>query len=670
MQINLFGRKIEIRFARKVSQEHWMSDWAGADNSAAGVSVTPQTAMQTATVFACVRILAETLASLPLLVYKRGKGRSKDRAHDHNLYALLHDAPNPLMTSFEFRECMMTNLALYGNAYAEIEWDNAGRVIGLWPLSSAHMQVKRQGLALWYEYSLLVPAVTLPAHNILHLRGLSGDGIIGYSPIRMAREAIGLAVATETFGAKLFGNGGRPAGVLELPGTLSPEALKKLREDWQAKHGGLSEAHRVAILQGGMTWKSIGIPPEDSQFLATREYQVAEIARIYRIPLYLLQSGDKAATYASVEQFGIQFVVHTIRPWAVRWEQALKKSLFLPGDMHFAEFLLDGLLRGDTASRYSAYAIGRQWGWLSADDVRELENMNPLPDGQGEMYLVPMNMVTANMAGQKPEPALARAEQRTAKPLPVRSRRPDQHMPAMTAAIQRLIAWEVKQIRQHLTRNNRSAALVADLEAWYGLEETKKRMASYVAPTIATLAEIILGDVEGELDRKLGSDFMDIAKPVLDEAAIPIPADRDIKNYADIAEITYVPIYVREHSAASLAQVKKKLLEPDPDAALEEELAEWTESRAGRIAQVETVNACNVFARCAMLLLGVTSLVWTTTSAKPCPYCQALNGRSVGIRDRFAAGSVAADGMPSMPVLKSLRNPPLHEGCQCLVMPG
>lgn len=647
MQIPWFGRKIEIRFARKVSQEQWMFDVSDS-GTASGVNVTPQTAMQTATVFACVRILAETLASLPLLVYRRGTGRSKDRASGHHLYALLHDAPNPLMTSFEFRECMMTGLALYGNAYAEIERDNAGRVIGLWPLSPAHMQIRRQGLALLYEYSAFATPVTLPAHSVLHLRALSGDGVVGYSPIRMAREAIGLAVATETFGAKLFGHGGRPAGVLEVPGALDDVALKKLRDSWQTRHGGLSEAHRVAILQGGMTWKSIGIPPEDSQFLATREYQTAEIARIYRIPLHLLQSGDKAATYASVEQFGIQFVVHTIRPWAVRWEQALKKSLFLPGDDHFAEFLLDGLLRGDTASRYSAYAIGRQWGWLSADDVRELENMNPLPDGQGDIYLVPMNMIPADQPQPESEPSPARSERRTDTPLPARHRRPEQHMPVMTAALQRLIAWEVKQIKQHMTRNSRSAALVADMEAWYALDETKRRMASYVAPMIATLAAVIASDVEGEL-----------AKVLPDE-----------KDFLATHATGYTEIYVREHSAASLAQVKKRLLEPEPDTALDEELAEWQETRAGRIAQTETVNACNVLARCAMLLLGVSSLVWMTAGPKPCPYCQALNGRTVGIRDRFAAGSVLVEGLPAMPVLKSLRNPPLHEGCVCIVMPG
>lgn len=650
MQVSLFGRKLELRWARKVPQESWLSDGPDA-GTAAGVNVTPQTALQTATVFACVRILAETLASLPLLVYRRGAGRSKDRAPDHHLYALLHDAPNPLMTSFEFRECMMASLALHGNAYAEIERDGAGRVIALWPLLPAQMQVHRQGLTLWYEYAAGAgPPVTLPPPSVLHLRALSGDGIIGYSPIRMAREAIGLAVATETFGGKLFGHGGRPSGVLEHPGVLSEEAQKTLRDSWQSRHGGLEGAHRVALLQGGVTWKTIGIPPEDSQFLATREYQTAEIARIYRIPLHLLQSGDKAATYASVEQFGIQFVVHTIRPWAVRWEQALRKSLFPARDDHFAEFLLDGLLRGDTASRYSAYAIGRQWGWLSADDVRELENMNPLPAGQGDIYLVPMNMVAADTVrpAPAPVPALARTEARSAKPLPARRRRPEQHLPAMTAAIQRLLGWEAKQVAQLAKRSTRSAALVADLEAWYAQEETKRRMAGYVAPTVATLAATLASDVEDEL-----------------EASLPAAGEFSTAHAAG-----YTDIYVREHSSASLAQVKKRLLEPDPVAALEAELAEWEETRAGRVAQLETVNACNVFARLAMAALGVTSLVWTTTSAEPCPYCQALNGKSVGIRDRFAAGSVPVEGLPSMPVLKALRNPPLHEGCACMLMPG
>lgn len=215
--------------------------------------------------------------------------------------------------------------------------------------------------------------------------------------MRLAREAIGMALATEEYGARFFGNGAKPGGVLEHPGKLSKEAQDRLRTSWNEMHQGLSKQHRIAILEEGMSYKQIGIPPEDAQFLETRKFQLNEIARIFRIPPHLV--GDlERATFSNVEQQSIDFVVHTIRPWLVRWEQAIKLKLFTPTERRrfFAEFVADGLLRGDIKSRYEAYAIGRQNGWLSADDIRELENMNPLPDDTGKVYLVPLNMVPAD----------------------------------------------------------------------------------------------------------------------------------------------------------------------------------------------------------------------------------------------------------------------------------
>lgn len=398
---------LNIKWERRstlANPEKWLIDWfSGGGKAASGVTVNETTALNATAVFSAVDILSRTLASLPLPVYHRLQGGGKERATDHPLYVLLHDLPNPEMTSFELRQALMGHLALWGNAFAEIERDNGGRVIGLWPLRPDRMQVRRDERGLRYEYSLSSGSgVVLRQRNVMHIRGLSSDGIVGYSPIRLAREAIGLSLATEEFGARFFGNGSRPGGVLQHPGKLSEDASKRLKKSWEEMHQGLTQAHRVAILEEGMTWQQVGIPPEDAQFLETRKFQVTEIARIFHVPPHMLADLERS-TFSNIEHQGIEFVVHTMRPWLVCWEQAIKRDLFLSAERntYFAEFLVDGLLRGDTKSRYEAYAVGRQNGWLSADDIRELENMNPLPDGQGKIYLVNGNMVPADQAGKQ-----------------------------------------------------------------------------------------------------------------------------------------------------------------------------------------------------------------------------------------------------------------------------
>jgi HK97 family phage portal protein len=427
----LFGRKPERR--NSDSAGGWISEEtvasvlarvSGADGgyslrTASGVTITPDTAMQATTVYACVRILSETVASLPLPLYRRVGDRGRERAIDHPLYTLLHDAPNPEMTSFELRETLMGHLALWGNSYCDIETDGAGRVTALWPLRPDKMAVRRDkgtGLIV-YEYTLpgTMQKVQLAADRILHLRGLSVNGLVGLPPIAMARQSIGLAIATEEFGARFFSNNAQPGVVLEHPGKLGEEAYTRLRESWSETHSGLSNAHRVAILEEGMKLDKIGIPPNDAQFLETRKFQAVEIARIFRVPPHLIGDLDRA-TFSNIEQQSLEFVIHTIRPWLVRIEQAITRSLLMPSERrtYFAEFLVDGLLRGDTTSRYQAYAIGRQWGWLSINDVRERENMNPVAGG--DAYLEPLNMTEA---GANPPPAAPAP----AEPDPARSLR-------------------------------------------------------------------------------------------------------------------------------------------------------------------------------------------------------------------------------------------------------
>lgn len=367
--------------------------------SSSGKTVNERTALQTAIVYACVRVLSETIASLPFHTYRYTQN-GKEKAIDHSIYHILHSEPNPEMTSFVFRETLMGHLLLWGNAYAQIIRDGRGRVVGLYPLLPNKMVVNRntQG-QLYYQYEKDGQTYILNRYEVLHIPGLGFDGLIGYSPIAMAKNAIGMAIATEEYGAKFFANGANPGGVLEHPGVVKDPA--RIRESWNAVYQGSSNAHRVAVLEEGMKFQSIGIPPEQAQFLETRKFQINEVARIFRIPPHMVGDLEKSS-FSNIEQQSLEFVMYTLDPWVVRWEQEIQRALFSESEkrQYFVKFNVDGLLRGDYGSRMNGYAVGRQNGWLSANDIRELEDMNRVPvELGGDLYLINGNMTKLADAG-------------------------------------------------------------------------------------------------------------------------------------------------------------------------------------------------------------------------------------------------------------------------------
>lgn len=373
-----------------------------------GKTVNERTALQTTAVYACVRILSETIASLPLHVYRYTEG-GKAKDTEHVLYTLLHDEPNPDMTSFVFRETLMSHLLIWGNAYSQILRDRSGQVIGLYPLLPDQMSVHRSEKGkLYYVYNRYEEdnpnfqekgSIVLSQEEVLHIPGLGFDGLIGYSPIALAKNAVGMTLACEEYGASFFSNGANPGGVLEHPGILKDPG--KVRDSWNAVYQGTRNAHKVAVLEEGMSYKQIGIPPEEAQFLETRKFQINEIARLFRIPPHMVGDLEKSS-FSNIEQQSLEFVKYTLDPWVVRFEQALKKSLLLPEEKktHFIKFNVDGLLRGDYQSRMNGYAIGRQNGWLSTNDIRKLEELNPIPPEEGgDLYLINGNMTKLKDAG-------------------------------------------------------------------------------------------------------------------------------------------------------------------------------------------------------------------------------------------------------------------------------
>ncbi|WP_394526864.1 phage portal protein [Lacrimispora sp. JR3] len=376
--------------------------------STSGKPVNERTAMQTTAVYSCVRILAEAVASLPLHIYQY-TDKGKERVADHPLYPILHDEPNEEMTSFVFRETLMSHLLIWGNAYAQIIRDGAGRVIGLYPLLPNKMQVDRADNGeIIYIYSRdseenpnfsTYGQIYLRRQDVLHIPGLGFDGLVGYSPIAMAKNAVGMTQACEEYGASFFANGANPGGVLEHPGVLKDPG--KVRESWNAVYRGTNNAHKIAVLEEGMKYQQIGIPPEEAQFLETRKFQINEIARLYRIPPHMVGDLEKSS-FSNIEQQSLEFVKYTLNPWVIRWEQSLQKALLLPEEKkeYFIKLNVDGLLRGDYQSRMTGYATARQNGWMSANDIRELEDLNPIPEEEGgNLYLINGNMTKLKDAG-------------------------------------------------------------------------------------------------------------------------------------------------------------------------------------------------------------------------------------------------------------------------------
>ena len=376
--------------------------------SAAGKRVNERSAMQMTAVYSCVRILAEAVAGLPLHLYRYKEDGGKEKALDHPLYLLLHDEPNPEMSSFVFRETLMTHLLLWGNAYAQIIRNGRGEVMALHPLMPDRMAVDRDDKGqLYYEYTTSADdapiskgsIVRLKPSDVLHIPGLGFDGLVGYSPIAMAKNAIGLAIATEEYGSKFFANGAQPSGVLEHPGTIKDP--QRVRDSWMSQFGGSANSNKIAVLEEGLKYTPISISPEQAQFLETRKFQINEIARIFRVPPHMVGDLEKSS-FSNIEQQSLEFVKYTLEPWLVRWEQSIQRTLFSADEKkrYFVRFNVEGLLRGDYASRMNGYAVGRQNGWMSANDIRELENLDRIPAEEGgDLYLINGNMTKLKDAG-------------------------------------------------------------------------------------------------------------------------------------------------------------------------------------------------------------------------------------------------------------------------------
>lgn len=672
MKIPIFSNLVEKRAGELLHEKRFLSKFddyldyliSGGDTNAAGVTVNEKTAMSSTAVYACVRILAETVGSLPLVVYKRLEPRGKERANSHPLYKVLHDCPNPYMTSIVFIETLMGHAATWGNAYADIDWGPNGQVRALWPLRPDRMESIQYDDSGKLVYIYRLPSgqkTALHSTRVLHITGLGFDGYMGYSPIAKARDSIGLSVAAEKYGGRFFRNGARPGGVLRHPGRLGPDASKRLQEDWNKMHQGVDNSHRVAILEEGMDYTQIGLPPGDAQFIEVRKFQLQEVARIFRVPPHMLADLERA-TFSNIEHQSIDFVVHTIRPWLVRWEQAIKQKLLNPNDRDtfFAEFLVDGLLRGDTATRYAAHAVARQWGWASANDIREIENQNPLPGEQGDVYLIPMNMIAAGQKNEpKPLPIIEEKsrsvkEQRSIESAQNRGRLTQAYEMVFADAMQRVVKREAADIRRAANKTlteRDSTDFMLYLEDYY--KKAPEWIRKVVMPVFMTFADIIQAEAAKEVDI---------------EAAMTPELEKFVDDYTDKFSAYYAGSSERQLKALVRDAPAEGL---NPGDVVLERLGEWEEKRAEKTAMTESVRVSGAVAKFVFVGAGVRLLKWVTTGSNNCPYCKEMNGRVVGIEQPFLGKD---DNLESddgrMKMNRPTAFPPLHQGCRCVIIPG
>ncbi len=439
----------------------WTPGWGdlGGKKTDSGAKVTAKTALGLSTYFACLRNISEDIGKLPLKVYRKD-GRTKAEATDHPVYRLLHDEPNREMSAMAWRETVTHHAMGWGMGVSEIERDGAGRIIAFWPIHPSRIKLVRdEQRRLLYEIRTQdagVETTYLPPEDVLHIHGLGGKGTTGYPLSVLAAQTIGLGLQTEKFAARFFGNGIVLSGYLKHPGKLGKEAKEHIKRMWRTEYGGAEKSHDIAVLAEDMEWQQMGIPPEQAQFLQSRQFSVEDIARWFRMPPHKVQQLLRS-TFKNIESQAIEYVVDTLLPWAKRWEQELKRKCFRDETDLIAKHEFKGLLRGDDQKRAAFYRTMWFVGAMSQDDIRECEDMNPIEGGHGGTYYVPSNVTPSEIAA-KGQVNSAKGQQR--RPAP--DNMPAAHLPLFEDALNRVLTKEVRATRRAAERFENNAEGLAD----------------------------------------------------------------------------------------------------------------------------------------------------------------------------------------------------------------
>ena len=665
-RMKIFALAVRSAISTLSNPRRWLVEMFGGGKSKSGADVNEDTAVKVTAVFACIRLLAQTIASLPLDTFQRVED-GKVKAYNHPLYTVLHDLWNPECTSYMGRLIVMVNLLLTGRAFAEIVRNRAGAIIELWPIPSNKVSVRRnkQTKEIFYEVYLDDGGTQrLYPEQMFHLQWIGMENFKTFEPVVLAREAIGLSIAAEEFGSRFFESGANASGIVEYPGKLSDEGYTRFKKSFNERYASLSKTQRLMFLEQGLKFTKLTINPNEAQAIETRKFQVIEVARFYNVPPHLIMDLERA-TFSNVEHQDISFVKYSLRPYLVCWEQEMLRSLFMLHErrLYFSEFNVDGLLRGDAKSRAEALDIQMRNGVINADEWRALENMNPQPDGLGKIYYVPLNWIPKAQSleplAQNPDEGdryskqlleKRAAQQRYSK---AKIKLADNYMRIFEDAALRVVKRETKDIRQKaknaFTERNEQDFLVW-LEQYY--EDAPEWMKRTLMPALLSYAEA----VQGITAEQVGAE---------------VKMTPELQKWMD----GYADIWARNYTSSSRGQIKaviKKANEEgsDPLEAVEIRLDEWEERRPGKVARNETIEALGVVSKFVYAGAGVQYLRWVSAGNDSCPYCQELNGRVVGIDQAFVGKNDRLDSEDGvMEIKKPALTPPLHASCQCTIEP-
>ena len=630
-----------------------------------GIEVTEQSALTFSAVFSCVSVLSRSLAAMPLPVYQR-RGRGRERAREHPAYNLLHSQPNREMTSYTFRSTLMAHLALWGNAYAEIVKERDGTPQSLWMIPPWRVEPMRTADKgnLYYEVELPNgQKKELQPYRMLHIMGLGVDGNKGLSPIAMHRQGVGMGLAAEEFGARFFGQGTNLGGIIEIPGKMRDETIRGLRADIQSKHEGLGKSHRLLFLEEGLKYHQAGMPMTDAQFLESRKFQINEVARIYNIPPHMIGDLDRA-TFSNIEHQTIEFVTHTMTPWLVNWEQELNRKMFT-GDDYYAEFLVEGLLRGDSQSRAQFYNQMFNIGAYSINDIREKENENPIGP-EGDVHYVPMNMIPANAAKvAEPEQEQEQEQKRFLEKRSLeyrqqgatrRNKIKNSYRNLFSEATAKIVQREktniLKGVRKHLQERS-----LTSFTEW--LEDYYREFPEYIRNQMLPVMNSMAESIQELAAQEVGAD---------------VGMTPEMERFMD----EYVTVFTARYTGSSRGQIvalANKAADEGENiaAAIEQRLTEWEQRRPNKVAMNETVQLGSAVAVAVFAAAGVNRLRWHAIGAENCEFCQEMDGKVVSVDQPFLAKDdvLEAEGREGQNIQlnRPTMHPPLHQFCVCEIIP-
>jgi HK97 family phage portal protein len=631
-------------------------------SNGAGVSVNEDSIERLWVVYRCVDFLAKMLGAMPMHTYRYLEAGGKERALTHPVYELLRRRPNRVQTPFVFKYMIMHHMLITGNFYAEIQWKN-GYPIALWPLNPRQTKVVYENKMVRYKTRVVDKEYTLMPEQVLHIKNGTIDGLKGRSAIQVGTETYAVGIATKMFGSKFFKNGAAPVGALSTNMKLDPEVQERIKTQWQDLYGGLENSHRTAVLEQGLTWQTIGISPEDAQLIEVQKKTDAEIAAMFGVPLHKINILDNA-TFSNIEHQGIEFITDTMLPHAVNIEEELGLKLFVgsEGNM-FVEIMLDALARGDMKTRMEAYGIGIQNGFMSPDEVRGKENLNPLPDDKGQIIFRPMNL-TAVPLTDNADKSIENVEPKVDNQLKtasytvfdtieerrVNERRElsDGHEEAMRRTSLRILKREVRELRKMLKPDMEQAEVFRVLEDFYkdirdAVRELYDTPVRQFLESVRVLVKSQYGQVEGR--------------------------DGEYNEFVD----GYIDGLTARHLGRSRGQLEGITRNSDPEHYLDEienRFTDWVDKRPGKIAAEEKVRQLNAGTKTGLILAGYLTFRWVANSGA-CPMCTQLDGKIVSIYRQFVeAGEKVGTDDVNMKAEHSVGHGPLHGGCQCTIAPG